>query len=480
MLFNYLYARKHGGKLILRIEDTDQERSTPEYERMVIADIDSLGMQPDESPKVGGPFPPYRQSERLDVYAKYATELLTRDMAYYCFCPDEILGQKRDLAMKLGRPPVYDGTCAKIPLAEAKARLAKGEKAGIRFRAINKEYILKDHVKGDVRFPPEVVGDFFIMRTPRENEKAVGEGLGMPVYNFCCVIDDHEMGITHIIRGEDHLSNNARQLQIYDAFGWTPPEMAHIAMVLGSDRQKLSKRNGDSSVHEYLNNGYLPEALLNFLALLGWNPGSEVKPSSGHPEIFTMEEMISYFSTDGLQKAPAVFDVQKLRWMNGQYIRSFPLAEIAKRARPFFEKAGWTDALKSHGEDWYLGVVDTIRGECAILSDLPEAAKLFIDAKPAIEDAAKAVLVDPANGAVFTALRSEVDALPETISAELVDALQKSVGAKSGAKGKGLFMPIRAATTGKTHGPELKKVLPLLGKKALLERMSAIASQVKI
>jgi nondiscriminating glutamyl-tRNA synthetase len=293
------------------------------------------------------------------------------------------------------------------------------------------------------------------------------------------VIDDHEMGITYIIRGEDHLSNNSRQLQIYDAFGWTPPEMAHIAMVLGSDRQKLSKRNGDSSVHEYLNNGYLPEALLNFLALLGWNPGSEVKPSSGHPEIFTMDEMISYFSMDGLQKAPAVFDVQKLRWMNGQYIRSFPLAEIAKRARPFFEKAGWTETLKSHGDAWYLGVVDTIRGECAILSDLPEAAKIFVDAKPSIEDAAKAVLVDPANSAVFTALRSEVDALPESITAELVDQLQKAVGAKSGAKGKGLFMPIRAATTGKTHGPELKKVIPLLGKKALLERMSAIASQTK-
>lgn len=479
MLFNYLFARKYGGKLVLRIEDTDQERSTPEYERMVIEDIDSLGMQPDESPKVGGPFPPYRQSERLSIYAKYARQLLDRDMAYYCFCPDEVLGQKRELAMKLGRPPVYDGTCAKIPLAEAKARLAKGEKAGIRFRAIQKEYILKDHVKGDVRFPPEVVGDFFIMRSPRSNEKEIGEGLGMPVYNFCCVIDDHEMGMTHIIRGEDHLSNNARQLQIYDAFGWKPPEMAHIAMVLGSDRQKLSKRNGDSSVHEYLANGYLPEALLNFLALLGWNPGMEVKPVSGHPEIFTMEEMISYFSMEGLQKAPAVFDVTKLRWMNGQYIRSLPLAEIAKRAKPFFEKAGWGEAILKKGQAWYEGVVDTIRGECAVLSELPDAAKLFIDAKPAVEDAAKAVLVDPANQAVVTALEAEVAALPETISAELVDALQKSVGTKAGAKGKGLFMPIRAATTGRTHGPELKKVIPLLGKQALLERMKAIQAQVR-
>src|SRR5690606_25845822 len=174
-----------------------------------------------------------------------------------------------------------------------------------------------------------------------------------------------------------------------------------------------------SSVHEYLANGYLPEALLNFLALLGWNPGMEVKPVSGHPEIFTMEEMISYFSMEGLQKAPAVFDVTKLRWMNGQYIRSLPLAEIAKRAKPFFEKAGWGEAILKKGQAWYEGVVDTIRGECAVLSELPDAAKLFIDAKPAVEDAAKAVLVDPANQAVVTALEAEVAALPETISAEL-------------------------------------------------------------
>ncbi len=479
MLFNHLFARKHGGTLILRIEDTDQERSTKESEVMVISDLQRLGFRPDESPEAGGPFPPYRQSERLKMYGKYAKELLEKDQAYYCFCPDEVLTQKRELAMKLGRPPVYDGTCAKIPPAEARARVAKGDKAGLRFRAFSKEYILHDKVKGDVRFPPDVVGDFFITRTPKDKASEIAEGIGMPVYNFCCVVDDHLMGITHVIRGEDHLSNNSRQLQIYDAFGWELPEFAHVAVVLGADRQKLSKRNGDASVFEYLNNGYLPEALLNFLALLGWNPGSEVKPSSGHPELFTMEEMISYFGMDGLQKAPAIFDVQKLNWMNGQYIRNLPLADIAARARPFFEAAGWKAALEAHSNEWYCGVVETIRGECTMLKDLPVAARIFIEANPAIEDAAKAVLVDPANSAVFSALSAEVSALPETLTAEIVDQLQKSVGAKSGAKGKGLFMPIRAATTGRTHGPELKKVFPLLGKKALLERMSAIQSAMK-
>lgn len=480
MLFNHLFARKHGGTLILRIEDTDQERSTKESEVMVISDLKRLGFKPDESPDAGGPFPPYRQSERLKLYGKYAKELLDKNQAYYCFCSEATLTEKRELAMKLGRPPVYDGTCAKISPADAKARFAKGERAGIRFRAYSKEYVLHDKVKGDVRFPPDVVGDFFITRTPRPNESETAEGVGMPVYNFCCVVDDHLMGITHVIRGEDHLSNNSRQLQIYDAFGWELPEFAHVAVVLGSDRQKLSKRNGDSSVFEYLNNGYLPEALLNFLALLGWNPGSEVKPSSGHPELFTMDEMISYFSMEGLQKAPAIFDVQKLNWMNGQYIRNLPLADVAERARPFFEVIPeWKAALAAHPRDWYVGVVETIRGECTILKDLPEHARFFIEPKPAIEDAAKAVLVDPANAAVFAALSAEVSALPEALTAELVDALQKSVGAKSGAKGKGLFMPIRAATTGRTHGPELKKVFPLLGKKALLDRMSAIQAAVK-
>ena len=480
MLFNHLFARKHGGTLVLRIEDTDQERSTKESEVMVISDLKRLGFKPDESPEVGGPYPPYRQSERLKMYGKYAKELLDRDQAYYCFCTDDTLTQKRELAMKLGRPPVYDGTCAKIPPAEAKAKIAAGGKAGMRFRAFSKEYILHDQVKGDVRFPPDVVGDFFITRTPKDRTSEIAEGIGMPVYNFCCVVDDHLMGITHVIRGEDHLSNNSRQLQIYDAFGWELPMFAHVAVVLGSDRQKLSKRNGDSSVFEYLNNGYLPEALLNFLALLGWNPGADIKPSSGHPELFTMDEMISYFSMDGLQKAPAIFDVQKLNWMNAQYIRSLPLADIASRSRSFFDEAGFGPAIAKKGEAWYTGVVETIRGECTMLKDLPNAAKFFIEANPSIEDAAKAVLVDPANAAVFSALTAEVSALPETLTAELVDQLQKSVGAKSGAKGKGLFMPIRAATTGRTHGPELKKVFPLLGKQALLERMSAIQAAMKV
>jgi len=249
-------------------------------------------------------------------------------------------------------------------------------------------------------------------------------------------------------------------------------------MVLGADRQKLSKRNGDSSVHEYLEQGYLYEALLNFLALLGWSPGSELKTENGHPEIFSMKELVNLFSLDGLQKAPAVFDVQKLRWMNGMYMRALPLEEIVRRGRPFFEKAGLGHVITQKGDAWFSGIVDVIRGESTLLSDLPAAAKLFFEARPDVEDAAKAVLQDAAHGAVITALEAEIAALGEHITPEQVDAFQKSVGAKTGAKGKGLFMPIRAAITGKTHGPELKKVLPLLGKKAVMDLMSAVKAQI--
>jgi nondiscriminating glutamyl-tRNA synthetase len=478
LLFNYLFAKKTQGTLVLRIEDTDQARSTQESEAMILEDIAHLHMPPNESPQLGGPYPPYRQSERLAIYGQYAKELRDKKQAYYCFCSDEELGRKRELAMKLGKTPHYDGTCAKISLADAKTRLAKGEKAGLRFRAFDKEYLLKDHVKGDVRFGLGMVGDFFITRTPREDEKEIAEGIGMPVYNFCCVVDDHAMGMTHIIRGDDHLSNTARQLMIYDAFGWKLPEFAHIAMVLGSDRQKLSKRNGDSSVHEYLEKGYLYEALLNFLALLGWSPGSELKTENGHPEIFSMREMIEWFDLSGLQKAPAVFDVQKLNWMNGMYMRSLPLDEVARRALPFFEQAGLGETVKTKGTEWLKGVLDVIRGESTLLSDLPVNAKIFFDSKLEVEDAARIVLKDAANEAVLKALDSEIDSLSESITPEQVDLIQKSVGAKSGAKGKGLFMPLRAAITGKTHGPELKKVLPLLGKAALLERMNSIRSQL--
>lgn len=475
LFFNWLYAKKMGGKLVLRVEDTDQARSTRQSEEMILSDIERLGLDYQEGPNLGGPHVPYRQSERLSLYADYVKQLLEQDRVYYCFCSDELLTQKREAAMKLGRTPHYDGTCARLSKEEAKARLSKGEKAGLRFRAPQKTYVLNDHVRGRVEFKEGMVGDFLVTRTPGAGEKEIAEGVGFPVYNFCCVIDDHLMEMTHVIRAEEHLSNTVRQLMLYEAFGWTPPEFAHIALVLGSDRQKLSKRSGDVSVYEYLEKGYLPEALLNFLALLGWWPPAGVKPVSGHPEVLSIQELIQNFNLEGLQKAPGVFDLQKLQWMNGFYIRSMPVVEIARRARVFFEKAGFK--LESHSEDWFVKVIEVVRGEATLLSDLPQAAQLFLESTPQLEPEAKVALNESTANAVVDAMVSELKSGSGPLMVEEVDALPKKVSGKSGVKGKALYMPMRAAVTGKVHGPELKLILPILGRETVLKRIEALLSQ---
>ncbi len=475
LLFNWLYAKKMDGVLVLRVEDTDQARSTRESEEMILSDIHRLGLDYQEGPSLGGAHEPYRQSERLDIYAHYAKKLLAEDKVYYCFCTNDLLTQKREAAMKLGRTPHYDGTCARIPFEEAQKKVDSGKKAGLRFRAPQKSYVLQDHVRGRVEFKEGMVGDFFITRSPSEHEKEIAKGVGFPVYNFCCAIDDYLMKMSHVIRAEEHLSNSVRQLMIFEALGWQPPEYAHIALVLGTDRQKLSKRSGDVSVFEYLEKGYLPEALLNFLVLLGWWPEAGLKPVSGHPEILSREEMIAAFNLEGLQKSSAVFDIQKLQWMNSYYIRHLPLAEIAQRALPFFERSGFKRVGRS--QEWFESMIDTVRGEVALLSELPQAAELFLDSIPALEPEAKSVLEGTQAKQVVEALISELRSVAGDLSVAFVAALPGKISAVTGAKGKSLFMPMRAVITGKTHGPELKQVLPILGREVVLNRIFELSKQ---
>lgn len=480
LLFNWLYAQKTGGCLILRIEDTDQERSTRESEEKMCEDIRRLQLSYHEGPEdpKKGAVGPYRQSERLALYAQYAQQLVEEGKAYPCFCSEATLTEKRQMALKLGHLPHYDGTCAHLTPEQVREKYQAGEKAGIRCRAIQKTYVLEDRVRGRVEFKAGMVGDFFITRTPTEAEAERGISLiGFPVYNFCCAIDDHLMGITHVIRAEEHLSNTVRQLMIYEALGWTKlPEFAHISLILGPDRQKLSKRNGDTSVHDYLDQGYLPEALLNFLALLGWWPSSELTPQSGHPEILTREELIAHFDLDRLQKSPAVFDVQKLRWMNAYYLHRLSLAELATLARPFFIKAGLSLDLDSQ---WFEAVLGVVRGEAALLSELPQAAQFFfpvVDLGKWLEPAALEVLKNSASFPVVTAWKNALSQASESLMADEVASALKQVGAETATKGKSLYMPIRAVTTGRIHGPELTQVLPLLGKKTVLERIDGFAA----
>ncbi|MFZ9595093.1 MAG: glutamate--tRNA ligase [Bdellovibrionia bacterium] len=476
LLFNWLYAKKTGGTLVLRIEDTDQQRSTRQSEQMILSDMARLGLDYEEGPDRPGEFAPYRQSERLSIYAQYARELLAKDQVYYCFCSDELLTQKREAALKLGRMPHYDGTCAHLPKDQVAERLARGEKAGLRFRAPHRSYVLEDHVRGRVEFKEGMVGDFLITRTPASHESEIAQGIGFPVYNFCCVVDDHLMKMTHVIRAEEHLSNTVRQLMIYEAFGWKTPEFAHIALVLGQDRQKLSKRSGDVSVYEYLDQGYLPEALLNFLVLLGWSPSGILKTESGHPEILSRNEMIQVFDLQGLQKAAAVFDLQKLKWMNSYYIRNLPLAEIVERSRPFFKKT--SSKLQGRSEQWFSSVIEIVRAEVQLLSELPAAAELFLESMPGLEPQAQEVLKESSSGPVVEALIAELMKCGPELTASDVDALMKTVGVQTQARGKALFMPIRSVITGKTHGPELKLVLPLLGRDSVLKRIEGLRNQV--
>lgn len=452
-LFNWLQARRTGGKLVLRIEDTDQVRSTRESERMVIHDIMALGLAPDEGPNEGGPFAPYRQSERQPLFKALAYQLLEEKKAYRCFCTDATIEQKALAAKAAGKPPHYDGTCTFLSKEESERRANSGEPFSIRMIAPQKDYVCHDLLRGEVLFKTGMVGDFVVLRSN-----------GMPVYNFSVVVDDHFMRISHVIRGEDHLSNTIRQIMIYEAFGWELPKFAHISMILGTDKKKLSKREGASSVNDYLNAGYLPEALVNFLALLGWSPsdGKEIRPIS---------EIVANFDLERLNKSPAVFDDDKLKWMNGEYIRAMDLEELANRIRPFVTAAGFDPEVR--GKEWFLQVLGTVRGNLATLAEIGPHLEIYYGDRFRFDQDAKEMLASSEAKQVVKTFREEVAKHNGVDSEATLAAIQNTVKEKTGAKGKNLFMPLRASVTGKLHGPELKLVLPLLGAQETLRRIDA-------
>src|SRR5882672_2875018 len=303
-LFNWLFARQKKGVFILRIEDTDLERSEARYETQLMEDLKWLGLDWDEGPDVGGPYPPYRQSDKMEVYHGYAERLLKEQKCYYCFCTAEELERERQQALAEQRQPVYSGKCRKLDPAEAERRRAGGELAAIRLKIPEHSIKFHDIVRGDLEFPYEVIGDQIIVRSS-----------GMPIYNYVVVIDDADMKITHVIRGDDHISNTPKQVAVYEALGLPVPEFAHLSTILGPDRERLSKRHGATSVSSFREMGYLPEALMNYLALLGW------APSGGDCEIFSKDELIKEFSLERATPSPAVFDTEKLHWLNRHYIK---------------------------------------------------------------------------------------------------------------------------------------------------------------
>ncbi len=465
-LYNYLFAKHHGGKFILRVEDTDLERSTEESMRMQIQDLKWLGLKWDEGPNPDnfndmGPMGPYRQSRRKDTYMEHAMRLVKTGKAYYDFRTDAELEVLKATAIAEGRAHQVETPAQIVSMEEAQRRMAAGEQAAIRYRVVEKrDYILDDLVRGEVRFPSEMVGDFVCIRSN-----------GMPVYNFCCVIDDAMMKITHVFRAEEHLSNSLRQMMLYEAFGYELPRFGHLSFILGSDRQKLSKRHGATSCHDYNLKGYLPEALNNFILLSGWS-------SPTGEEIMTREEMINNFTYSRFHAAPAVFDTVKLDWMNSMYLRALPHDELWARAEPFLKAAEIVLPLAGDAawRDQALSVFKTS------MTTLADAVGLFLplaDSKFALGEEATEVFAWPESAKVWQSWKEQLVAHPgERFTEAEFNAMQEQVKLQAGAKGKTLFQPIRVAVIGQPHGAELKTLVPLLGKASLLKRVEACLAKV--
>jgi len=459
-LFNWLMARNAGGTFILRIEDTDVERSTDESEASVLEDLRWLGLHWDEGPEIGGPHGPYRQSERLHLYRSYAQELLAGERAYYCFCSADQLEADRRAAIAAGLPPRYPGTCRRIGAAQAHARVDAGEAAVIRFKVPDqREIVFTDLVRGDVRFRTEVIGDPVLVRSD-----------GNPAYNFAVVIDDALMDVTHVVRGEDHISNTPRQILLYEAFGFTPPQFAHLSLVMGPDHTPLSKRHGATSVAEFRARGFLPEAVVNHLALIGWSPGND-------EELLPVEEMARRFSIQAVGHSAGVFDVEKLAWVNRHYLRIANPTRIVRLSLPYFRQAGLVHEPDAQGIAYLESVMPMATGSVDRLDEIPSRLHFLFafDARDAVtRPEIREVLGAPGAREVIHALAEELQEAGR-LDRESFRVVAGRVKQKTGQKARHLFHPIRVALTGEAGGPELDVAVPAIDRGADLAATSGVA-----
>ncbi|MHB8793831.1 MAG: glutamate--tRNA ligase [Thermoleophilia bacterium] len=484
-LYNYLFARHLGGSYILRIEDTDVARSYREYEKSILADLAWLGLEWDEGPDIGGDHGPYRQSERSDagIYRQAAERLLNENKAYYCFCSQERLEQLKKETQAHGDAPGYDRRCDAIDRAEAAARVAAGEPATIRFRVPRTDIIVTDIIHGPTEFSSAVIGDFIILRSD-----------GGVSYNFAVVVDDIAMEITHVIRGEDHLTNAARQVLVFEAMGHEPPVWAHHSLIMGPDGGKLSKRHGATSVGDFRGMGYLSASIINYLALLSWSP-------SGEQEKLAREEIVAEFELQRVAKSPAIFDIQKLNWLNGLHIRDMDLATLNGALRPFLEtgaessvrpanvaaaEAGGASAAMPAVSDGQLAVAEAaVQTSLVTLGDAGSQITEFFTLSPLAESECLPELLEEGSGAVLEMVLAGLDRLPEADSIdpasvpELLESARallkewKKACKKADIPPKRLFRTLRIALTGRTSGPELPFLLTGMGSATVRERLEA-------
>ncbi len=452
-LFNWLFARRNQGTFVLRIEDTDIERSSQASEGTIISSLKWLGLDWDEGPDIGGEFGPYRQCERLDIYNKYAEGLLKQGKAYYCYCLEEELEERRKEALAEKRTPGYDGRCRNLSIKEQEQLKASGREPSIRFHVPDEiaAVMFQDEVRGQVVFQPDTLKDFVIIRSN-----------GVASYNFAVVIDDNLMKITHVIRGEDHLSNTPKQILIYQALGFDLPHFAHLPLMLGEDGSRLSKRHGATSTEAFKEMGYLPEAMVNYLALRGWAEGDGI-----NREIYTAQDLIDCFSIEGVSRSAAIFDMQKLTWMNGIYIRQLAIDELGRLCLPYIEQAGYS----VNDVGWFRQVVELLQERLEKLSDIVPLARCFFTANFVLDEEARAVMDADGTGDVLAGFAELLKDSEEHLTKEGCSERIKAVGKELGVKGKGLFIPIRVALTGCVHGPDLPIIISILGRDECLKRL---------
>jgi glutamyl-tRNA synthetase len=457
-LFNYLFARARGGTFILRIEDTDAARSTDESLAAILEGMRWLGLAWDEGPEAGGERGPYFQSARRELYRRHADELVAKGRAYPCYCTAEELEARRAAQLARGEPPRYDGRCRGLDAAARAQRAAEGRGAALRFALEGQgEVAWDDQVRGRVAFQREVLDDFVLLRSD-----------GFPTYNFACVVDDRSMAISHVIRGDDHISNTPRQILLYDAFGWEPPAFAHVPMILGADGTRLSKRHGATAVAAYRDLGFIPEGMVNFLALLGWS-------FDGTRELFTLAELEGAFALERVGSNPAVFNLEKLEWMNAQHLKRLPEEERVRRAVAFLEARGHD--LANRSPEWRAALVRAIGDRLKTLADAERYGAFALHAEVTFDEAAWAEVRERPE------IGPRLEALAETLAADAEFSLAslergtRGLATRLGIKAGDLMMPARVALTGRKVAPGLFEVMWLLGRERSVARLRAAAER---
>ena len=461
-LFNWLFARSHKGKMVLRIEDTDTARYKEDSVRQIIASLKWLGIDWDEGPEVEGPYGPYYQSKRTEIYQKYIKQLLAEGKAYYCFCTPEDLEAQREKQRLAKMPFRYPGTCRNLSKEEVEKRLAAGMPYSVRLKLPEAGHLLvHDLIHGDVNFDLSQFDDFVIAKTN-----------GIPTYNFAVVIDDHLMQMTDVLRAEEHLSNTPKQILAYQALGWEPPRFGHMSMILAPDRSKLSKRHGATSVEEFREQGYLAPAIVNYLTLLGWSPAND-------QEVISMQDTVKEFQMEKMSHKAAIYDTRKLTWLNGQYLSSLPIEQVEPEAEPFFIKAGlvtqeWLDVNKAY----FTHLIDVVRVRVKTLKEVVDASTYFFTEVTEYDAKGVAKHFTKESGALLLKCRGALAALPN-FDLQATEEIYNKLAAESGLSLGKVIHPTRLALTGRTVSPGLFDVMVLLGKEKTLERIDKAIAYIK-